>query len=534
MVSKIKKISLFIIVCLVILISIYIIDFKFHIIGKSKEILISEKPIIIETLDFPRCKFEMSNNFINSENNFVDIKIRYNQEMNIRINPEIKLTNSEVKYYFEESQWFDNKTFLTKIIIEDLDQETETAFIVSNAMNVKGSFQQPLNSESQDVYLTIDTKEPKLSEIIIDSRMEDSSSIVYLYFDQEFEMLQKELENYFIGVEKNTAYELNKKDNVLLLSITPKITTQNLKNYFLYIKKDVITDKSKNTNNHLELEFRENNNIPIKLLEIEEIDPPIISDDFTITEFEIEPGSSRGIVYFSEGVYSAKNTNLSKNNFTVNKNSIKTISHVAGDNKATILFNEIVTEYEDLLIEVNEIYNVTGKVIIEENSNKLAQNKRISLPLIKGWNLISFPNNLNSNYNLNNNLNIIDSLDIYEYIDSQWIPLNSHSQINQGAYFINSPIAQELFIELDRSQKEIDISNLQPGWNLIGFPINLNDYQTFILSDVLTNTDSLGIIILIGTNYNTTPFTYTFGEENSPILSPFEGYWLYLENNPGE
>lgn len=528
---KIKKIYLFIIVFLIIFISLYTLNLKFPVVGKSNQILVSEESIIIDTIDFPKCKFEISNNLINSENLSVDIKIRYNQEMNIEINPQIDLTNKKVKYHFEEPHWFDNKTFLTKLTIEDIDQETETDFVVSNARNIKGTLQQPYYSELHQAHITIDTKEPKLEKIVIDSIAEDQSSIVYLYFDQEFKILQKELEHYFLGSEENTIYELNKNEKIIVLLSKPQINKKNLTEYNLNIDKGVIIDSSKNQNNNIKLNLSNAEEIIVELLEIDEIEPPIIMDIFTITEFEIEPGSSRAIVYFNEGVYSANNSNLTINNFTINNNSIKTVSHVAGENKATILFNELVTNYDDLLIEVNEIYNASGNVIIKENSKKTAQNNRKSLPLIKGWNLISFPENL-ENLNLSDILNPTSTLQIYKYTNSQWLPLNIYSNLNQGAYFINSSIIQELPIEFKKSVTLLNTSNLQPGWNLVGFPLNINIQNTFTLDEMLGNPIDYGTIILTGTNYNTVPFTYTLGEENSPILSPFEGYWLYLENNP--
>lgn len=530
MISKIKKISLFFIVFLILILSFYIIDLKFQVVGKSKEIITSEilDPGDIAPIEPVRCKLELSNDYLNADMKNVDLKIRYNQKMNTDINPTINLSDEKIKYNLEEPKWTDEKTFTTNLIVKDIYQDIETGFLIEGAQNQTGQLQFPFDSIEYKITLKIDTKKPEIEKIIVD--LEPGDNKLILYFNEELIILEDfDATSYYFGSElENQIIKVNYEKEIIILHIT-KINKESYEKYVLSLKEGIIADNFKNTNDNIKFKIFES-----PLTEIINDVPEIIieQDSFKITEFEIEPGSSRAIVYFSEGVYSNNNSNLTKNNFSTSKYTIKTINHLAGENKAVLLFNEIITDY-DFFIETNQIFNISGREMIKENSILDAKNTRLSLPLIKGWNLISFPKDLDDNLNFHNSLQNSNSLEIYNYKNGMWIPKPINSGITQDAYFIKSNSAQELNIKFkENTRNDFDVSKLQPGWNLVGFPIDVDNQKIFYLEEILTNTDSFGSIRINATNYNTIPFTHLFGEEESPALSPFEGYWLYLENNP--
>jgi hypothetical protein len=59
-----------------------------------------------------------------------------------------------------------------------------------------------------------------------------------------------------------------------------------------------------------------------------------------------------------------------------------------------VLFNKLISDYDNLEIVCNNIYNNQNELMILENSTKISQNNRTSLPIIKGWNLINVPSEL--------------------------------------------------------------------------------------------------------------------------------------------
>ncbi|MFA7708528.1 MAG: hypothetical protein WCX82_00135 [archaeon] len=538
MVPKIQKILLIIIISIIIIVTFSILNSKFNIIGKSTEVLSG----IIDGIDVNpiTCKSKISNTQITDHQLSTEINVRYNQEMNTEINPTITL-DRELSYTFEESQWTNNTNYSTKLIIEDKDQEKITNFLISGGVSKRNIPQAIFDSKEYKLFINIHTKNPELEKITIYSNLEDTemSKITLDFSENIFVIDVNPNALFFIGNENNTIYKIDSEKNKVFLYVKPRITRKNLIEYHLILKKDTITNQYKNFNKPLDFYFNEETNIPYEIIEPELIDPPIIEDNFKITQFEIEQGSSNAIVYFSEGVYSNNNSALNISNFTIENNGlqeniIKGVSHLAGENKAVISFNKIITDYENLKIITNNIYDASGKQMITENSTVFAKNNRLSLALKKGWNLVSFPKPLAENWNIFSNLSDSSSnIEIYTYIDNSWVSLPLNTNTYSEALFIKSTKPQELNLLWDRSKiTTLDVSNLKPGWNLIGFPIDLSVQYTFYIDDILINPDLFTQIIVKGTNYNTTEFTQIVGTDPSIPLSPYEGYWIYIENNP--
>lgn len=542
--KNIKKIYLFIIVFFITLFIFYIFHQELKTIGKT---IFPIGGIPIESIDVnpPNCKVELKNNQISDNQLFSEISIRYNVKMNTNINPTIELLNKNIEYNLEESNWIDNSTFYTKITIEDKDQEETTYFVVSDAQSTIGAPQMPFYSETHDIFINVNTIDPKLKKITINSNLEDIEiSLVQLEFDTEiYQNKELEKEDIFLGLKNSENLIFSSKiydgKKTIELYAKPKINSKDLENLILIIKENIVRNQYKNLNSTIDFQF---NDDAINFEFIEPIitppEPPTIVNNFKITEFEIEPTTNRAIVTFSEGVYSSNNSSLNLSNFEIKiddeiqENYIKKVSHIVGDNKITILFNKLVSDYTNLKIICNNVYNSQNELMIPENSIKMAQNIRTSLPIIKGWNLINIPSELEENWNILSNItdNTAD-IELYKYIDNQWIPISYNTEIIPGALFIHSTKPQELLLSYDRyKNNSFDAAILEPGWNLIGFSINPNN--VFFIDDIITNIEVYNTIIVKGTNYNATEFNYVVGSNETPIpLSPYEGYWIYIEEN---
>jgi hypothetical protein len=180
-----KKIYLFIIVFFITLFIFYIFHEEIKTIGKTITTL-DAPPIDSIDVNPPDCKIELKDTKITDNQLFLEINIRYNTNMDESIEPNILLLNKNIIYQFEESNWIDNSTFYTKIVIEDLDQEEITYFLISDAKSAVGAPQIPFYSEKHNIFLNINTINPKLKKITINSNQENTEiSFVQLEFDSE-------------------------------------------------------------------------------------------------------------------------------------------------------------------------------------------------------------------------------------------------------------------------------------------------------------------------------------------------------------
>lgn len=515
-----------------------------------EEIKIPSEAIKKEILP-PNCylKIEFDNisgNVINSR-----IGIIYDQPMDTSIKPNIELTNNDIRYYFEDSEWLDNKTFQTKIYFEK-QQIGKSYIIIKDAISHYRLTQNPLFSETENIFFTINTIGPQIEKIHIFYKYE--IAIIELEYNEEI-YLNKEFEkkDIFFGTDNlnylnNFSIESNKKK--IIFENKSSLTKENLNNYEIEIKEDLLKNKNNNTNGSFKHKFNADSAYVEVIEYLYEDEGEDITDDntidesptdedtteenvdITITEFEIEPLTNRAIVYFNEGVFSNDRLALSVSNFVFKKNEtpldnfIKSVSHIAGENKAVILFNEHVVDFENLKLECINIYNEENNSVLEINA--YAKNTRQSLPLNKGWNLISIPLELSDNWRIESNVSDTTSnIDIYKFINSEWVVQTNIK--SAGAVFIYSQKPQELFLSYKRTENnQLDLTTLDTGWNLVGL-YNNNLENLFTINDVITNFENLNVLILKGVIHNTYEFEYDFNNENQYFLSPYEGYWVYIE-----
>jgi len=554
-----KKILLVLIICLIIIVSFFITDNNFNITGKPTFVFDSNQSIPIDSIDVsqPACKLEIEPpQYISTEKTSVNLRIRYSTTMDTTVEPKILLYAGkdeymadlsqyflDTDYYLEDSNWTTNQDFRTKLFFTKDDVVAEKVyFVISGAISDKGKIpQQTFYSNNHDTYITIDTQKPKLEFINIISDKDRNISQITFVFNKELAAINNNL--HLINKDQDERIEVKidpKKPNQLITE-TKFIDKDGITDYALKITSGTIQDSYKNQNDDIYLLFKEYENYDVIILP-EEIIPE--ENYLKIESFDLLIASNRAAITFEEKVYSNTNNYLTKSNFQLYKNNnllengIKEVSHINNGLFVVLLFNEIISNPDEYSIDIINVFDENGTELKLENKvvgadNSINQQKY--LPLIKGWNLISVGSV--ENWDLVPNLSDNQNIETFFYFNDKWqsIPIikyTNDNKFNYSAFFIKSPIPQKLFLPINTEPEEFNIDNLFEGWNLIGFSKYANN--TFILEDIITQTNEATIILKGTSNYNLVDISYdlsnTTSNEASPLLSPFEGYWIYKEN----
>lgn len=554
-----KKILLVLIICLIIIVSFFITDNNFNITGKPTFVFDSNQSIPIDSIDVsqPACKLEIEPpQYISTEKTSVNLRIRYSTTMDTTVEPKILLYAGkdedmadlsqyflDTDYYLEDSNWTTNQDFRTKLFFTKDDVVAETVyFVISGAISEKRKIpQQTFYSNNHDIYITIDTQKPKLEFINIISDKDRNISQITFVFNKELAAINNNL--YLINKDQDERIEVkidSKKPNQLITE-TKFIDKDGITDYALKITSGAIQDNYKNQNDDIYLLFKEYKNYDIIILP-EEIMPE--ENYLKIESFDLLIASNRAAITFEEKVYSNTNNYLTKSNFQLYKNNnllengIKEVSHINNGLFVVLLFNEIISNTDEYSIDIINVFDENGTELKLENKVVGADNfinQQKYLPLIKGWNLISVGSV--ENWDLVPNLSDNQNIETFVYFNDKWqsIPIikyTNDNKFNYSAFFIKSPIPQKLFLPINTEPEEFNIDDLSEGWNLIGFSKYANN--TFILEDIITQTNEATIILKGTGNYNLVDISYdlsnTTSNEASPLLSPFEGYWIYKEN----
>lgn len=566
-----SKILLVLIVCLIIIICFFITDYKFNITGKPIHVVDNiqteeEIPTYPEQIPYPTdpaeiipptCKLEIeSPQYISTEKRSVYLRIIYSTNMNTNYIPEISLvfrktvdiidpnhSFSDTDYHLEDSEWVNNQEFRTKLVFTK-----DNVFIDRVYFVIKGAIldyedekiqQETFYSSIQDIYITIDTQKPKLEQIYIVSDRKKSISQMTFVFDKELVAINCEINLLNQKEEENIKAIIDAKYKNKIIAETKFLDEESIIDHALKIKPGTVQDNYENKNDDIFILFNKYENYKITFLPEEII---AIENYLNIESFDLLVASNRAAITFEEKIYSNTNKQpLTKANFKLYKNNnlvengIKEVSHITDGLFVVLLFNEIISDTDEYSVDVINAYDEYGSIqTLEKKITGIdnSTNQQKYLPLIKGWNLVSIDSYITSQFP--DNLSDDQDVETFVYFNDNWqsvrITKGNKATANYSAFFIKSSIPQKLFLPNTTELEKFNIDNLSEGWNLVGFSKYTNN--AFVLDDIITETNG-AIIILKGTsNYNLTDVAYTINNSNQepPILSPFDGYWIYKEN----
>lgn len=172
---------------------------------------------------------------------------------------------------------------------------------------------------------------------------------------------------------------------------------------------------------------------------------------------------------------------------------------------------EFYVNYDPLNYSTFIDSNRTKGIYITINS-RMEDNLTAKISLKEGWNLVSIPLGLE-----NNSFDILNIESIYAYNGSWYLPDNLKNKVG---YWVKAN--EDVNITLSGQEiigKEIE---LDPGWNLIGYPY----LEEKNISDVFNNTN----LTMVYT-YNGTWSSYVPNRALNPLqtLKPGYGYWIKVE-----
>ncbi|NKQ38580.1 MAG: S8 family serine peptidase, partial [Methanosarcinales archaeon] len=161
-----------------------------------------------------------------------------------------------------------------------------------------------------------------------------------------------------------------------------------------------------------------------------------------------------------------------------------------------------------------------------------------TIKLTTGWNLISTPYRLHSNYD---SLDEIIGAENYSFafsfcgVNNQWTLLNgSHILSPLDAIYVSSNY--DLTIELKPHRfagppAPTTPRHLTAGWNLIGFSgVNSRPVDEALVSLELTSEGLPGYSLIVSTDCNINRWAFFRGHGPAPTVFPTEGYWIFMEN----
>lgn len=262
-----------------------------------------------------------------------------------------------------------------------------------------------------------------------------------------------------------------------------------------------------------------------------------------VSEFEVEEGSRKASVMFSEDVNAGEESPISAGDLSYTDNSgssqgISSVSHIAGTDQVTVVLKEQVSEaMESDSVDVN-----TGESLQDlagnsgDSSSVTATDNRDQISLTEGWNLLSTPQlQAESTSELLSGVEYSGSPLTYD--DGQWVESASEMSLDEmDAVYINSDKPQE--IELDRDtgvQNTPQDEVLETGWNLVGPSLNVEGESELNANiDVAFNGGDIGDDDSKGITNVVSPIgnwdqkkAEGFGSQK---VEAFRGYWVFSKS----
>jgi hypothetical protein len=189
----------------------------------------------------------------------------------------------------------------------------------------------------------------------------------------------------------------------------------------------------------------------------------------------------------------------------------------------------------------------TNPATITMNGNKSVTGNFSNLfprPLNTGWNIISTPIKLDANSNTLDKILDITSFEIayrWDSVNTIWVPLTTATPYAVNpleAFYVKIKVATTANFVASQNPLSPPVRDLKQGYNLIGAapPFEVVAFKEMpvnqaLISVVLTPAGLRGYTMVISPPLNQAGWVYTVGADNPPNMSPFIGFWVFMEND---